>query len=459
MSLRTRVLRSAAVLAVVEVVAALVPALRSPTGALASTLVTATPGPFATWFLQLLRSAARPVTVVVAAALLGGLIVLLDAAIARSRPVRAGAHDAESGTAEESAPAEPRVVTRRALLAGLGFGGVVVVGMAMLLRPRSPASTVELAERMRAARGLPPLTPAQDVSDRIAGLSPTLTPVERFFRIDTAISIPRVDAARWRLRVHGLVAQDVELDMDALLDLGLEEHDATICCVSNEVGGGLVGTARWTGVPLSRVLDLARPHGDADQLVGRSVDGWTGGFPTALAWAPDVLVAVGMNGVELPPRHGYPARLIVPGLYGYVSATKWLSDIELTRWDAYDAYWIRRGWAKRGPVKTMTRIDVPGRTVAPGTVRVAGVAWAPDRGISSVELRVDGGEWRAATCSDPLGDASWRQWWIDVDLTPGEHSLQARAIDGTGAVQPEGPRPVLPDGAEGWHRIPVLARV
>jgi DMSO/TMAO reductase YedYZ molybdopterin-dependent catalytic subunit len=461
MNLRTRVLRSAAVLAAVEIVAALVPALRSPTGALASALVTATPGTFATWFLQLVRGAARPITVVVAVVLLVGLIVLLDAAVARPRAARSGARDAARGmsdTDEDTAPTDPPVVTRRALVTGLGLGGAVVVGMAMLLRPRSPASTVELAERMRAARGLPPLTPAQDVSDRIAGLSPTLTPVDRFFRIDTAITIPRVDAARWRLRVHGLVEQDVELDMDALLDLGLEEHDATICCVSNEVGGGLVGTARWTGVPLLRVLDLARPLPDADQLVGRSVDGWTGGFPTALAWAPDVLVAVGMNGVELPPRHGYPARLIVPGLYGYVSATKWLSDIELTRWDAYDAYWIRRGWAKRGPVKTMTRIDVPGRTVAPGTVRVAGVAWAPDRGVSGVELRVDGGEWRAATCSDPLGDASWRQWWIDVELASGEHSLQARAIDGTGAVQPEGPRDVLPDGAEGWHRIPVLAR-
>jgi DMSO/TMAO reductase YedYZ molybdopterin-dependent catalytic subunit len=454
MTLRTRTLRSAAVLAVVEVVVAVIPALRSPTGALASALVTTTPGPIATWFLQLLRSAARPVTIVVAAAMLVGLLTLLGALVAGPRATRGRVLDSAAAPNET----DPPVVTRRALLAGLGLGGVVVVGMALLLRPGTPASTVALADRMRAARGLPPLAPGQDLSGRIAGLSPTLTPVDRFFRIDTAITIPRVDAARWRLRVHGLVEQDVELDLNALLDLGLEEHDATICCVSNEVGGGLVGTARWTGVPLARVLDLARPLPNADQLVGRSVDGWTAGFPAALAWAPDVLVAVGMNGVELPPRHGYPARLVVPGLYGYVSATKWLSDIELTRWDAYDAYWIRRGWAKRGPVKTMTRIDVPGRTVAPGTVRVAGVAWAPDRGISGVELRVDGGPWRSATCSDPLGDASWRQWWIDVELAPGEHALQARAIDGTGAVQPEGPRDVLPDGAEGWHRVPVLAR-
>jgi DMSO/TMAO reductase YedYZ molybdopterin-dependent catalytic subunit len=459
MHLRSRILRAAVVLAVAESVVALVPSLRSPTGALASVLVTATPGPIATWFLQLLRSAARPVTVVVSAALLVGLVALVSALVSAplARP-RADREDAREDAEVPTDAADTPVVSRRALVAGLGLGGAVVIGMALLLRPRSLTTTVELAERMRAARGLPPLTPEQDLSDRIAGLSPTLTPVDRFFRIDTAIAIPRVDASSWRLRVHGLVEQDVVLDMAALVDLGLEEHDATICCVSNEVGGGLVGTARWTGVPLSRVLDLARPLAGADQLVGRSVDGWTAGFPTELAWAPDVLVAIGMNGVELPPRHGHPARLIVPGLYGYVSATKWLSDIELTRWDTYDAYWIRRGWAKRGPVKTMTRIDVPGRTVTPGTVRVAGVAWAPDRGIRSVELRVDGGAWRPATCSDPLGDATWRQWWTDVVLDDGEHTLQARAIDGTGALQPEGPRDVLPDGAEGWHAVRVLAR-
>jgi len=335
---------------------------------------------------------------------------------------------------------------------------VVVVGGLMLLRPRATGTHAALAGRLRAARGLPPLTAAQDASPRIPGLSPTLTPVDEFYRIDTAITLPRVDRRSWRLRVHGRVREEVTLDLDALVDLGLEEHDATISCVSNEVGGTLVGTARWTGVPLSRVLALAGPEQDADQLVGRSVDGWTAGFPTALAAAPDALVAIGMNGVELPVRHGAPARLIVPGLYGYVSATKWLTELELTRWDDYDAYWIRRGWAKEGPVKTMTRIDVPGRVVTPGPVRVAGVAWAPPRGVSAVEVRLDTGDWLPATCADPLGDTVWRQWWIDMDLTPGDHVIQARAIDGDGVLQPQGPKPVLPDGAEGWHMIPVLAR-
>jgi len=464
MSLRSRVLRAAAVLAAVELAALIFVGLPSPTGALAGLLVTSTPGPVATAFLQVFRGAARPLTIAVAAGLLIAAATLA-AFLAPSRPQDSAAPEDEAPADETPADealapslqASP-IIGRRALLAGLGLGGLLLVGGAMLLRPRSIRTHVALAGRMRARRGLPALTAAQDLSGIVPGLTPILTPIEDFYRIDTAITLPRVDAATWTLRVHGRVAQEVVLDLDALIDLGLEEHDATISCVSNEVAGGLVGTARWTGVPLARVLALAGPLPEADQLVGRSVDGWTGGFPTELAAAPDALVAIGMNGVELPVRHGYPARLVVPGLYGYVSATKWLSDIELTRWDDYDAYWIRRGWAKSGPVKTMTRIDVPGRVVTPGTVRVAGVAWAPPRGIEAVEVRVDRGPWQLAECSDPLGDAVWRQWFLDVELEAGDHVLQARAIDGTGVIQPEGPRPVLPDGAEGWHWIPVLAR-
>jgi DMSO/TMAO reductase YedYZ molybdopterin-dependent catalytic subunit len=452
MTLRTRSLTSAAVLGVVELAAAPIPAFPSPTGRLASLLVTATPGPFATWFLQLFRTAARPLTVIAAAVLLIAALTLLSLLAGRVLSRRRG-----TDAAPEVGDGASRAIPRRALLAGLSVAGLVVVGGAMLLRPRSPDTHVALAGRMRAARGLPPLTAAQDLSDALPGLTPMLTPIDRFFRIDTAIMLPRVDARRWRLRIHGLVDEEVELDLGTLVELGLEEHDATIACVSNEVGGGLVGTARWTGVPLAKVLALAGPRPEADQLIGRSVDGWTAGFPTVLAAAPDALVAVGMNGMELPPRHGYPARLIVPGLYGYVSATKWLSDLELARWDDYDAYWIRRGWAKRGPVKTMARIDVPGRTTPAGTVRVAGIAWAPDRGVADVELRVDDGPWLRAVCSDPLGDAVWRQWWRDVELEAGDHWLQVRAIDGRGDVQPQGPKDVLPDGAEGWFRVPVRA--
>lgn len=456
MTFRTRLLAATGVLAAVEVAARVVTAVPSPTAAVADVLVTATPGPIATAFLQTFRSAARPLTIAAAATLLVAAGVVLLSVWRRPAPTGSPTdpEDGERSNAEVSGGP----LSRRALLAGLGATGVLVVGGAMLLRPRSPGTHAVLAGRLRAARGLPPLTAAQDASPRIPGLSPTLTPVDEFYRIDTAITLPRVDRRSWRLRVHGRVREEVVLDLDGLVDLGLEEHDATISCVSNEVGGTLVGTARWTGVPLARVLALAGPQPDADQLVGRSVDGWTAGFPTALAAAPDALVAIGMNGVELPVRHGAPARLIVPGLYGYVSATKWLTEIELTRWDDYDAYWIRRGWAKEGPVKTMARIDVPGRVVTPGPTRVAGVAWAPPRGVSAVEVRLDTGEWLPATCAEPVGDTVWRQWWIDVDLAPGDHVVQARAIDGDGVLQPQGPKPVLPDGAEGWHMIPVLAR-
>jgi DMSO/TMAO reductase YedYZ molybdopterin-dependent catalytic subunit len=453
-------LLGAVLVGLLELAAALT-SLRSPTATLAGWLVTTTPGPVATWFLQIFRGAARPLTIVAAAVMLVGLATL-GARLVRSALTgpRSGSAAAVAARTSPEAPAAPApLITRRALLAGLGVGGVLLLGSAMLLRPTGPTSShVALAGRLRAARGLPPLTAAQDVAPLVAGLSPLLTPVDDFFRIDTAIALPRVERDTWRLRVHGRVAREVTLGFDELIDLGLEEHDATISCVSNEVGGGLVGTARWTGVPLRRVLELAGPAADADQLVGRSVDGWTAGFPTVLAQAPDVLVAIGMNGVELPVRHGYPARLIVPGLYGYVSATKWLTELELTTWGDYDAYWIRRGWAKRGPVKTMARIDVPRTSVTAGTVRVAGVAWAPVRGIRDVELRVDDGPWRTASCSEPLGGAVWRQWWLDVDLGPGPHTLQVRAVDGDGTRQPEGPRDVLPDGAEGWHTVRLDAR-
>jgi hypothetical protein len=297
MSLRNRIVVAAVLVAAVELFAALVPALPSPTGAIASLLVTTTPGPIATWFLQLFRSAARPLTIVVAAVLLvAALAVLVLGLLTRS--TERDTHPMDDAT--------PAGIGRRALLTGLGLGGLLLVGGAMLLRPRATGTHIALAGRLRAARGLPPLTAAQDVSAGVPGLSPLLTPVEDFYRIDTAITLPRVDARDWRLRVHGRVREEVVLDLDELVDLGLEEHDATISCVSNEVGGTLVGTARWTGVPLARVLALAGPLPDADQLVGRSVDGWTGGFPTALASAPDALVAIGMNGVELPSGTATP---------------------------------------------------------------------------------------------------------------------------------------------------------
>jgi hypothetical protein len=236
------------------------------------------------------------------------------------------------------------------------------------------------------------------------------------------------------------------------------EEFITLSCVSNEVGGDLVGNALWSGVALTDLLDLAGARSDATQIVGRSVDGWTAGFPTAVATdGRPAMVAVTMNGEPLPVEHGFPARLIVPGLYGYVSATKWLTEIELTTWDAFDGYWIPRGWAKEGPIKTQSRIDVPrpGATLATGPTPIAGVAWAPGRGIDRVEVRVDEGPWESARLSDALSEHTWVQWAHTWDATPGAHRLQVRATDGDGHTQTAELAPPAPSGATGYHTVRV----
>ena len=256
-----------------------------------------------------------------------------------------------------------------------------------------------------------------------------------------------------------MVDREVTLTYDELGAMPLFEQYVTIACVSNEVGGDLVGNALWTGVDLREVLDMAGVQPEASQIVGRSVDGWTSGFPTA--WAMDParrpMIALGMNGSPLPVDHGYPARLIIPGLFGYVSATKWLSEIELTTLEAFDAYWVPRGWAKEAPILTQSRIDVPrsGERIPAGRVSVAGVAWAPDRGVAGVEVRVDDGPWQAATISEPLSDATWVQWLLLWDAPAGDHAIAVRATDGSGEVQTDALTPPAPDGARGHHTIRV----
>jgi hypothetical protein len=234
------------------------------------------------------------------------------------------------------------------------------------------------------------------------------------------------------------------------------EDYVTIACVSNEVGGDLVGNALWSGVRLTDVLDLAGLRPEASQLVGRSIDGFTAGFPPDLAYdGRSPLIALGMNGDPLPRRHGFPARLIVPGLYGYVSATKWLTEIELTTWDGFDGYWIPRGWAKEAPIKTQSRIDVPTSRQAldPGPNVIAGVAWAPLRGIDRVEVQVGDGEWQAANIATPLSDRAWVQWKAEVDLESGRHLVRVRATDGTGQTQTAERASPRPDGATGYHQV------
>ena len=341
----------------------------------------------------------------------------------------------------------------------LAVGAVALgtVGRALLQgsRAETPASVTLPASGVSPA----PLTP--DTSLPVDGITPIVIPNDRFYRIDTALIVPRVNAATWSLKVTGMVDREVSFTFDQLAAMPIFEQYVTIACVSNEVGGDLVGNALWRGVHLREVLALAGIKPGASQIVGRSVDGFTAGFPTEWALDParDPMIAVGMNGELLPIDHGYPARLIMPGLYGYVSATKWLAEIELTTLDAFDGYWVPRGWAKEAPILTQTRIDVPrdGAAVTAGPVAIAGVAWAPDRGISKVEVRIDGGAWSPATLSAAISRATWVQWRRGWDATPGEHTIEVRATDGLGEVQTEQRSPPAPDGARGHQTIKVRA--
>lgn len=345
-----------------------------------------------------------------------------------------------------------------AVSAGAGFAG-----------RRLGASGAADAEASRAAVRLPrPSSPARPIPaqarPRVEGLSPFTTPNRDFYRVDTALVVPRVDAGSWRLKVHGEgVRRPLELDFDQLLRRDMIERDITLTCVSNEVGGPYVSSARWLGVPLAPLLEEAgvRPPsrgGPADQLVSRSVDGMTLGTPVDTVMdGRDAILAVGMNGEPLPFRHGFPVRMVVPGLYGYVSACKWLQELELTTFDAFDPYWVRRDWAREAPIKTQSRIDTPRpfARLRAGTVRVAGVAWAQHRGIRRVEIRVDDGPWQDARLAAEANLDTWRQWVWDWPATEGSHTLHVRATDATGAVQTSRRQGTVPDGATGLHSVVV----
>ena len=352
---------------------------------------------------------------------------------------------------------------RRSLLqagGALAIGSLLAgwIGRSLLERQRAPAAPSDLPGAPVAAE----LPPGADIATNdltAGGLTPIVVPNDDFYRIDTAFIPPTVDRATWRLRLTGLVDRETELTYEELVALPIIDQYVTIACVSNEVGGDLVGNAKWTGVALRDVLAIAGVQPAADQLVGRSVDGWTAGMP--VEWVMDQarvpMIAIGMNGEPLPRSHGYPARLIVPGLYGYVSATKWLSELELTRFDLFKAYWVPLGWAERAPVLTQSRIDVPARgaQLQAGSIPVAGVAWAPDRGIRGVEVQVDDGPWLPATLSAPISNATWVQWLFHWDATPGSHKVAVRAIDGAGEVQTDVSSSPAPDGARGHHTLNV----
>lgn len=322
----------------------------------------------------------------------------------------------------------------------------------------------------------PTVQPEIDISqldnfDDIEGMTPVIVKNDEYYRIDTALVVPELDIETWSMKVTGMVDTELELTFDDLLELDPVEEFVTLSCVSNEVGGDLVGNARWLGVPITKLLTMAGVQPGATQIVGRSVDGWTGGFPTEYLDDPDrvALVAIAMNGEPLPLEHGFPVRLVVAGLYGYVSATKWLKEIELTTWQGFDGYWVPRGWSKLGPVKTQSRIDVPrpNSTIPTGGQAVAGVAWAPDRGIAKVEVQfaaiVDGqpdlaAPWVETQLSADIGNNAWRQWYHEWQAPAGDHVIRVRATDNDGYTQTEQRAPVAPNGATGWHGIVVRAQ-
>lgn len=365
-----------------------------------------------------------------------------------------------SEASDEQAPDAER---RRFLVGGGSVAAVAVVAgsMGRFLQGRVSAAA------SRAAVVLPrPSRPAAAVPAGaelgVEGLTPFSTPTGDFYRIDVNLIVPQVEAETWTLTVKGMVDRELTLSYADLLARDVVEEDITIACVSNEIGGRLIGNARWLGTPLLPLLDEAGIADDADQVVGRSTDGFTVGFPvSALRDGRPALVAFGMNGEVLPIRSGFPARLIVSGLYGYVSATKWLSEIELTRFDAFDQYWVERGWEARGPIKTQSRIDTPRGYASAGrdgTIPIAGVAWAQTRGIAKVEVRVDDGEWREAELGDAPDEHTWRQWVLRAPLSVGRHRLTVRATDGDGETQTEDEVPPFPDGATGWHAVTVTVR-
>ena len=349
---------------------------------------------------------------------------------------------------------------RRLSLATIGFlaaGAVAGVAGAVFNRLNSSVADDRTAFTLPPVRGNPPVAPPASLQPPGVALPPFITPNADFYRIDTALSVPQLSRADWRLRIHGMVDREVGFTFADLQRFEVVERVVTLTCVSNPVGGELISNAKWTGYRVRDLLAGAGIHPDADMVMSTSVDGFTAGTPVeALTDQRDALLAIGMNDSPLPIEHGYPARLVVPGLYGYVSATKWIVDLELTRFDRAQAYWTGLGWSARGPIKTESKIEVPrsGAVLPRGPVSVGGVAWAQTRGIQAVEVRVDDGPWLPAQLGAGFSKDTWRLWSLQTPaLDPGSHSITVRATDGTGAVQTSDEADVIPDGATGWHTV------
>ena len=491
------VLAAAAGVAVGELLAAATRPSAGPLVAVGGAIIDATPTPVKEFAVRELGTADKPVllgsiglVLVVFAAVVGlltarrwwfgivgaGILGVAGAGAALSRPA-AGIYDAVPsllaatvagvllvGAARRvpavaaSPPGKPSrvLVDRRAFLqaAAVIAGGTVAAGGAAAVVKRARGGAVT---ESRAAIELP--AAADPAKPLPAGVGPGfVTPNAGFYRVDTALTVPRIDVDSWRLRVYGKVGQELTLSFADLLDRPLIERVITLNCVSNEVGGPYIGTAKWLGVPLAPLLREVGIDPGADQLVARSAEGMTIGTPTATVLdGRDAMLCVGMNGEPLPLEHGFPVRMLTPGLFGYAGACKWVTELELTTFAEFDAYWVRRGWAAQAPVKTASRIDRPQpfAEVPAGDATIAGVAWAQGRGIRAVEVRVDDGSWERADLLPTPSTDTWVQWRLPWKPTAGPHTLTVRATDDTGAVQPEARATPFPSGATGWHGIMV----
>jgi DMSO/TMAO reductase YedYZ molybdopterin-dependent catalytic subunit len=403
----------------------------------------------------------EPTFVKLLPAIVGTLVSAAVVYVLAPRRTRPGPPDGAVEPVTERPSFTRMGANRRSFLqgaAGIGSLAAISGGIGTLLQRRFEIDSERSAIELPSAVGPTETFDAAEASRfAVDGMEPFITPTADFYRIDTAIQVPQVSRDDWSLQFSGLVDEERRLTFDDLLAMPQVERMITLSCVSNEVGGDLVGNAVWQGVLLRPLLEELGVQPGAEQLVSRSIDGWTAGSPMEVIMdGRDAMIAIAMNGEPLPARHGYPARLVVPGLYGYVSATKWVTDIRLTGWDDFDAYWVPRGWSKRGPVKTMARIDTPrgGRRQGP-EVAIGGLAWAVHRGVSRVQVRVDDGEWRDAEIGSVPRPTTPGCSGCTAGATrpPGRHAVEARAVDGDGVVQPEGPAPVAPNGAEGYHRV------
>ncbi|MGG5257698.1 molybdopterin-dependent oxidoreductase [Phycicoccus avicenniae] len=500
-------LATAAGAGVGHLVAGLVSPEASPVLAVGSTVIDATPTPVKEWAVSTFGTNDKPiligsvtvVTLLVAGAIglvarrrrtlglaLLGVLALLAVAAAVLRPTaqpvdllpglltavtgvlgaswllgaldRWGAADADpaSGAGPDRTAAGDGTSGRRTVLvaaAGLGAVAATGGGVGQALAGRGSSADVVLPSPATPIEPLP-----QGLEEMVRGVSSFRTPNTDFYRIDTALVVPRVNASSWELTVDGQVDNPFTLTYDELLKLPMIEKDVTLTCVSNEVGGAYVGGARWLGVRVRDLLERAGVQGGVDQIFSRSTDGMTISTPLqAMLDDRDAMVAVGMNGEPLPATHGFPARLVTPGLYGFVGCTKWLTQLTATTYAKDVAYWTEREWATEGPIYTESRIDTPKplSTVKTGRVTIGGVAWAQQRGIAKVEVRVDGGRWMETKLGPDGGIDYWRQWYLPWDALPGRHTLEVRATDETGEVQTDKRQTPFPKGATGWHSVVV----